>query len=93
MPNQLTLTNSEEILEVLANIELKGMGFETDCLLDDVLDAGINAPDYLSASGEDSKAYYKGEPKAWANYHVRQSKKVFNVYGGMIRKSQITDTP
>jgi hypothetical protein len=93
MMNPLTLTNSEQILEVLANVQLKGKGFTTDCLLDDVLDAGIHEPDYLSASGEDPEAYYQGTPNAWANYHVRQSKKVFTVYGGMIRRSQIADTP
>lgn len=93
MPEPLTLTNSEEILELLANIELKGHGFVTPCLLDDVLDAGISEPDYLTASGEDPQAFYHNQPNAWANYHIRQSKKVFNVYGGMIRRSQIADTP
>jgi hypothetical protein len=95
MLNPLTLTNSQEILEILANIQLKGKGFITECLLDDVLDAGINEPDFLSATSEDPEAYYQGKPGAWANYHVRQSKKVFYVYGGpnTVRTSRIVDTP
>ena len=93
MTEPLTLTNTEEIQEVLAHIELKGEGFTTECLLADVLDAGINEPDYLSASGEDPNAYFHGKPNAWANYHVRQSKKVMNIYGGMVRRSHIADTP
>jgi hypothetical protein len=95
MPKPLTLTNSEEILEVLTNIQLKGKGFTSECLLADVLDAGINEPDFLSASGEDPEAFYQGKPNAWGNYHVRQSKKLFYVYGGpnTVRTSRIVDTP
>ena len=92
---QLVLTNSTAILQTLAEIELKGAGFVTDCLAADVLDAGISEPDYFTATGEDPDAYYKGRPNAWANYHVRQSKKVFMVYGGAgkARRSHIADTP
>jgi hypothetical protein len=95
MMEPLTLTNSEQIMEVLVHVHLKGQGFTTECLLDNVLDAGINAPDYFAASGADPDAYYQEEPGAWSDYHVRQSKKVFIVYGGAgkIRRSQITDTP
>ena len=91
----LVLTNSEEILKVLTNVALKGNGFVTECLVAEVLDAGLFEPDYLNASGTDPEAYYDGEPNAWANYHVRQSKKVFMVYGGpnKVRTSHIADTP
>ena len=92
---KLVLTNSEEILQTLAHIELKGSGFVTDCLISEVLDAGISEPDYFTASGVDPEAYFKDEPNAWSNYHVRQSKKVFMVYGGegKTRRFHIADTP
>jgi len=89
----LILTNSEEILDLLSHVALKGNGFTTECLLAEALDAGLSEPDYLNASGADPEAYYHGEPNAWANYHVRQSKKVFMVYGGAIRRTHIADTP
>ena len=90
----LVLTNSEEILKVLANVSLKGNGFVTECLLAEVLDAGLSEPDYFNASGVDPDAFYNGQPNAWASYHVRQSKKVFMVYGGgAMRRSHIADTP
>lgn len=92
---QLTLTNSEEILRLLAAISLKGEGFVTECLAGEVMDAGICEPDYFTASGCDPDAYYNGESNAWANYHVRQSKKVFMVYGhaDRARRFHIADTP
>ncbi|HLG21248.1 MAG TPA: hypothetical protein VI382_00415 [Candidatus Manganitrophaceae bacterium] len=91
----LVLTNSEEILKLLANVALNGKGFVTECLLAEVLDAGLSEPDYLNASGVDPDASYNGEPNAWANYHIRQSKKVFMVYGGsgVPRRTHIADTP
>lgn len=90
----LVLTNSEEILKVLANVSLQGNGFVTECLLAEVLDAGLSEPDYFNASGADPDAFYNGEPNAWASYHVRQSKKVFMVYGGgSLRRTHIADTP
>lgn len=91
----LVLTNSEEILQVLADIELKGEGFVTDTLIGEVLDAGISEPDFFKASGVDPEAYYKGNPNAWGTYQVRQSKKVYMVYGGAgkVRRSHIADTP
>lgn len=91
----LILTNSEEILKLLANVALKGNGFTTECLVAEVLDAGLSEPDYLNVSGVDPEAYYEGTPNAWANYHVRQSKKVFMVYGGAnkVRTTHIADTP
>ncbi|MFQ5543333.1 MAG: hypothetical protein ACE5FY_03140 [Nitrospiria bacterium] len=91
----LVLTNSEEILQVLADIELKGEGFVTDTLIGEVIDAGISEPDFFKASGVDPEAYYKGNSNAWGTYQVRQSKKVYMVYGGAgkVRRSHIADTP
>jgi len=91
----LVLTNTEKILQVLADIELKGEGFVTVTLIGEVLDAGISEPDFFKASGIDPEAYYKGNPNAWSTYQVRQSKKVYMVYGGAgkVRRSQIADTP
>jgi hypothetical protein len=89
----VTLTNSEEILEFLSRISLKGNGFTTECLLFESLDAGLSEPDYLNATGVDPNAFQDGTPNAWANYHVRQSKKVFAVYGGPHRCTHIADTP
>ncbi len=92
---ELILTNSNKILQTLAEIELKGDGFVSDCLAGEVMDAGLSEPDFFKAYGTDPDAYYKGEPNAWETYHVRQSKKVFMVYGGAgkKRRSQIADTP
>jgi len=91
----LTLTNSEEILTLLSHVALKGNGFVTESLVGEALDAGLSEPDYLNASGIDPHAFYQGEPGAWATYHVRQSKKVFMVYGGENRHRtvHIADTP
>ncbi len=89
----LVLTNSEEILKMLAEVSLHGKGFTTECLLAEVLDAGLSEPDYLNASGVDPDAHYRGEPNAWGNYHIRQSKKVFMVYSGAVRRTHIADTP
>jgi len=91
----LILTNSEEILTVLSHITLKGDGFVTESLVGETLDAGLSEPDYLNASGTDPNAFYQGQSPAWANYHVRQSKKVFMVYGGenKHRTVYIADTP
>ncbi len=89
----VTLTNSEEILKFLSLIALKGGGFTTECLLFEALDAGLSEPDYLNATGTDPDAFYDGAPNAWAHYHVRQSKKVFAVYGGPMRRTHIADTP
>ncbi len=91
----LIRTNSQEILDLLSHVTLKGNGFVSDCLVADVLDAGLSEPDYLNASGRDPNAFYNGEPNAWAVYHVRQSKKVFMVYGGenKHRTVHIADTP
>lgn len=91
----ITLNHTAEILNFLNDIALKGKGFKTDSLLDQALDAGFTAPDYLTAYGEDPDASYKGKSPAWAVYHVRQWKRVFMVYGGegRERRVQLTETP
>jgi hypothetical protein len=93
--NPVTIQNSDEILNFLADVALRGRGFTTDCLLDYVLDEGFTEPIYLNASGEDPEAYFKGEPKAWAIYQVREWKRVLTVSGGLgkERRVQITETP
>ena len=78
----LIQTNTQEILDLLSHVTLKGDGFVTDCLVEDVLDAGLSEPDYLQLSGTDPNAFYNDEPNAWAVYHVRQGKVTFAVYGG-----------
>jgi hypothetical protein len=91
----VTIQNSDDILNFLADVSLRGPGFTTDCLLDYVLDEGFTEPIYLNASGEDPEAYFKGEPKAWAIYQVREWKRVLTVSGGLgkDRRVQITETP
>jgi len=92
---ELILTNGNEILQTLAKIELKGNGFVTECLVGEVMDAGISNPDFFKASGSDPEAYYDGKNNAWSDIQVRESKKVFMVYGGTgkTRRFHIADTP
>ena len=91
----IILTDSAKILNLLNDIALKGKGFRTECLLDNVLDAGFMEPAHFNAEGEDPDAYYQGKPNAWAVYHIREWKRVMMVYGGsgQIRRYQITETP
>jgi hypothetical protein len=91
----ITLGKPDEILNLLAEVSLRGKGFTTDCLLDYVLDEGFTEPIYLNASGEDPDAYYKNQPKAWAVYQVREWKRVLTISGGpgKDRRVQITETP
>ncbi len=91
----IKLSDPTTILNLLNEVALRGKGFCTECLLDNMLDAGFTVPDYLNAYGDDPEAYYKGKPHAWAVYHVRQWKKVMMVYGGPNekRRYQITETP
>jgi hypothetical protein len=91
----ITLSESEDILNLLAEVSLRGSGFTTDCLLDYVLDEGFTEPIYLNASGEDPDAFYKGQPNAWAIYQIREWKRVLTVSGaaGKERRVQITETP
>jgi hypothetical protein len=91
----ITIQQPEDILNLLADISLRGKGFTTDCLLDYVLDEGFTEPIYLNASGVDPDALYKGQPNAWAIYQVREWKRVLTVSGGpgKERRVQITETP
>lgn len=91
----ITIQQSDDILNLLADISLQGKGFTTDCLLDYVLDEGFTEPIYLNASGQDPDALYKGQPNAWAIYQVREWKRVLTVSGGpgKERRVQITETP
>jgi hypothetical protein len=91
----ITLNNPQEIMEVLGQIALKGKGFTTNCLLDDVLEAGFTEPIYFNGTGEDPDAYYQGQPNAWAVYQIREWKRVLMIYGGgdKARRYQITETP
>ncbi len=91
----LTISNPDEILNMLAEVSLQGKGFTTDCLMDYVMDEGFMEPIFLNASGEDPDAFYKGEPNAWAVYQIREWKRVLTVSGGpgKERRVQITETP
>lgn len=91
----ITLNNPQEIMEVLGQIALKGKGFTTDCLLEEVLEAGFTEPIYFNGTGEDPDAYYQGQPNAWAVYQIREWKRVLMIYGGgdNARRYQITETP
>ena len=91
----ITLNSPQDILEILGHISLKGKGFTTDCLLENVLDAGFTEPIYFNASGEDQDAYYQGNSNAWAVYQIREWKRVFMVYGGSgkERRFRVTETP
>jgi len=73
--NPPTIQNSDDILNFLAEVTLRGKGFTTDCLLDYVLDEGFTEPIYLNASGEDPDALYKNQPNAWAIYQIREWKR------------------
>ena len=91
----LEMNDPEEIQKFLSQIKLIGDGFTTECLMADVLDSGLDYPDYLRTEGIDPIAAFKGEFPAWAKYHVRQGKRVFMVYGGegKKRKTHFTVTP
>lgn len=93
--NPVTIQNPDEILNVLADIALRGKGFTTECLLDYVLDQGFTEPIFFSASGEDPDAFFKGQPNAWAVYQIREWKRVLTISGGSgrERRVQITETP
>lgn len=91
----IELNDPQEIEELLEKISLRGRGFCTDCLLADVFEAGLTYPDFLKAHGTDPDAHFGEQSPAWANYHVRQGKKVFMIYGGdgAARRIHTTDTP
>ncbi len=91
----ITLQKTDDILNLLAEVSLRGKGFTSECLLDYVLDEGFTEPIYLHASGEDPDAFYKGQPNAWAIYQVREWKRVLTISRGLgnVRRVQITETP
>ena len=91
----IELNDLSEIETFLSKIELTGKGFNTECLLLEVFDAGLDYPDYLKAEGEDENASYEGKSPAWAKYHMRQGKRVFMVYGepGKERRTHFSETP
>jgi hypothetical protein len=91
----ITIQQSDDILNLLADVSLRGKGFTTDCLLDYVLEEGFTEPIYLNAAGEDPDALYKGQAHAWAIYQIREWKRVLTVSGGpgKERRVQITETP
>ena len=84
-----------KILTILSEVALTGKGVTTDCLLDEVLEAGLTSPTYFRADGEDSDASYKGVSPAWAKYHIREWKRVVTVYkaGQNEWRVQSTETP
>ncbi len=91
----ISIADPQSILELLADVTLKGEGLTTDNLMEYVMDEGFMEPIYLSAKGEDPEAYYKGEANAWAVYQVREWKRVLIISGGSgrERRMQITETP
>jgi hypothetical protein len=93
--NPLSIQNPDDILTLLADVALRGTGFTTESLLDYVLEEGFTEPIYLSASGVDPTAFFKGQPNAWAVYQVREWKRVLTVSGGLgqERRVRITETP
>jgi hypothetical protein len=93
--DRVSLANSDQIFELLGHVALRGKGFTAESLLDAVLDLGFTEPTQLTAEGADPEAYYKGQPNGWANYHLREWKRVLMIYGGpgQVRRYQITETP
>ncbi len=93
--NPLTIQNPDDILDVLADVTLRGAGFTTESLLDYVLEEGFTEPIFLNASGEDPNAFFKGQPNAWAIYQIREWKRVLTISGGpgQERRARITETP
>ncbi|MBI3605727.1 MAG: hypothetical protein HY202_06860 [Nitrospirae bacterium] len=91
----IEINDPEQIEKILSQIVLKGKGFTTECLLAEVIEAGLSYPDYFKAQGEDPLAEFEGKSPAWASYHVRQGKRVFMVYGdGQTgRRTHFTETP
>ena len=91
----INLGDPEEILNLLAEVSLRGEGLTTENLMEYVLDEGFTEPTYLNAKGEDPDAYFKGKPNAWAVYQVREWKRVLTITGGggRERRAQITETP
>jgi hypothetical protein len=91
----IELNDPAEIEAFLSKVSLSGSGFNSDCLLVDVYDAGLYHADFLKAEGSDPDARYDGKSPAWAKYHVRQGKRVFMIYGGdgRERRTHFSETP
>ena len=91
----INLGDPEEILNLLAEVSLRGEGLTTENLMEYVLDEGFTEPTYLNAKGEDPNAFFKGQSNAWAVYQVREWKRVLTITGGggRERRAQITETP
>jgi hypothetical protein len=91
----ISLADPDAILELLAQVALRGKGLSTENLMDYVMDEGFTEPTYLSAKGEDPEAFYQGQPNAWAIYQIREWKRVLTISGGpgKERRVQITETP
>ena len=91
----ITIQNPDEILTLLADVSLRGTGFTTESLLDYALEEGFTEPTFLTASGEDPTAFFKGQPNAWSIYQVREWKRVLTISGGpgQERRARITETP
>lgn len=92
---RVSMADSDKIFELLGHVALRGKGFVTESLLDTALELGFTEPTQLTADGADPEAYYNGRPNAWANYHLREWKRVLMIYGGagQVRRYQITETP
>ena len=91
----VSIADPQSIMELLAEVVLKGEGLTTDNLMEYAMDEGFMEPIYLSAKGEDPEAYYKGEANAWSVYQIREWKRVLIISGGpgKVRRMQITETP
>ena len=91
----ISLADPNAILELLANIALRGKGVIAENLMEYVMDEGFTEPTYLSAKGEDPEAFYKGQSNAWGIYQIREWKRVLIISGGpgKERRVQITETP
>ena len=60
----VSIADPQSILELLAEVTLKGTGLTTDNLMEYVMDEGFMDPTYLSAKGEDPEdgKYTKNQP-------------------------------
>ena len=91
----VNLADPDQILNLLAEVSLRGKGLTTENLMEYVMDEGFFEPIYLNVKGEDPDAYYKGQPNAWAIYQIREWKRVLTISGGagQERRARITETP
>ena len=66
----IRLTEKEEIIEVLQEIELWGYGFTTKNLWNDIKEE-ISHPTLLIAKSVDGYAHYKEKDNVWGNYLIK----------------------